>query len=449
MAWWRRRSLRFRLTALATAVLAIGLGVGALLFVHVVSSSLAGGVDRTARDRAREVAASYDLSRLQSSRLQGSRGPGSGTPQLLGQRGDGLLVQVVSDSGTVVAASPDAARLPPLQAGPLVVAGEPLRAVALALPGGRVVVAAPVRDITAGVHIVVVALLVGVPLLAALVAAGCWLLVGSALRPVEELRRAAAGVTPGQGAVRLAVPGSSDELARLATTLDDMLARLDRASVRQRRFVADAAHELRSPLAAARVELEVALQVGGDWNAVGADVLVEVLRLGRLVEDLLELARVDDSGVTRRAVQLDLAAVAHEAVRRTGTARVPVSVASDELGPAVHADPDALARVLRNLLDNAVRHASSRVVVSVRRRGEHAELLVRDDGPGVPTTQRELVFDRFARLDDGRARDEGGTGLGLPIARELARAEGGDVLLLPAGKGGPGATFVVRLPAPR
>ncbi len=435
MSWWRRRSLRFRLTALATAVLAVGLGLGALLFVHVVANSLTGGVDRAARDRAREVAASYDVSELQ-------RQPG-GRPQALAQRGDGLLVQVVTDAGQVVAASPGAAALPPLQVGPVAVGGEPLRAVAVGLPGGRVVVASPVRTVTAGVHIVVVALLVGVPLLAGLVAAGCWLLIGSALRPVEQLRRTAAGVTPGQGPVRLSVPGSSDELARLATTLDDMLARLDRASVRQRRFVADAAHELRSPLAAARIELEVALQVGGDWQAVGADVLVEVLRLGRLVEDLLELARVDDSGVTRRTGRLDLATLARDAVRRSGPRRVPVGVVADEVGPTVQADPDALARVLRNLLDNAVRHAAARVVLTVRRRGEHAELLVRDDGPGVPAAQRDLVFDRFARLDDGRARDEGGTGLGLPIARELARAEGGDVVLLPTG---PGATFVVRLP---
>ena len=435
MSWWRRRSLRFRLTALATAVLAVGLGLGALLFVHVVANSLTGGVDRAARDRAREVAASYDVSELQ-------RQPGA-RPKALAQRGDGLLVQVVTDAGRVVAASPGAAALPPLRVGPVAVGGEPLRAVAVGLPGGRVVVASPVRTVTAGVHIVVVALLVGVPLLAGLVAAGCWLLVGSALRPVEQLRRTAAGVTPGQGPVRLSVPGSSDELARLATTLDDMLARLDGASVRQRRFVADAAHELRSPLAAARIELEVALQVGGDWQAVGADVLVEVLRLGRLVEDLLELARVDDSGITRRTGRLDLATLARDAVRRSGPGRVPVGVVADEVGPTVQADPDALARVLRNLLDNAVRHAAARVVLTVRRRGEHAELLVRDDGPGVPAAQRDLVFDRFARLDDGRARDEGGTGLGLPIARELARAEGGDVVLLPAG---PGATFVVRLP---
>jgi len=420
VSWWRRRSLRFRLTALATAVLAVGLGLGALLFVHVVANSLTGGVDRAARDRAREVAASYDVSELQ-------RQPG-GRPQALAQRGDGLLVQVVTDAGRVVAASPGAAALPPLRVGPVAVGGEPLRAVAVGLPGGRVVVASPVRTVTAGVHIVVVALLVGVPLLAGLVAAGCWLLVGSALRPVEQLRRTAAGVTPGQGPVRLSVPGSSDELARLATTLDDMLARLDGASVRQRRFVADAAHELRSPLASLRTQLEVA-ELTGPSPGVMPDLLAEVLRLGRLVEDLLVLARLDGMAVGRHRERVDLAAMALEA----GAPAVSGS------GSAL-AEPDVVRRILRNLVDNATRHARDRVAVTVA----DGWVTVDDDGQGIPVPDRGRVFERFTRLDDARARDAGGSGLGLAIARESARAADGDVVVEDSPWGG--ARLTVTLP---
>lgn len=447
VGWWRRRSLRLRLTAVATTALVLGLVAGAVLLTSVLAGRLAAGIQASANDRARQVAAGYDVAQLQ------------GLPRaaaLLPDRGDGVLVQVQDAAGRVVAATPAALRLAPLPVDRSFVAdpgsGVPVQLAVVELPGGRVVAAAPATGVAEGARAVGVALVVGVVVLGGVAGLACWTLVGLALRPVEALRRSAAAVHPGQPAPTLPVPAVQDEIGRLAGTLDLMLRRLDRAAERQRRFVADAAHELRSPLAGARAELEVALRAGDDeqWREVASDVLAEVLRLGRLVEDLLVLARVDalgtEPGQQVKRVDLGDAVAAVIARAQAAGARVPVSLVREVAAgrpPQAEVRPDALARCLRNLLDNAIRAAKTRVTVTVRRRGNQALVLVHDDGPGVPPQARERVFERFARLDDARGRDEGGTGLGLPIARELARADGGDVELEPDG---PGATFRVSLP---
>jgi signal transduction histidine kinase len=235
------------------------------------------------------------------------------------------------------------------------------------------------------------------------------------------------------------VPDSHDEIYRLAVTLNDMLDRLAAARARQRAFVADAAHELRSPLANMRIELEVAQRLGDSPNI--DNLLTDIERLSRLVDDLLLLARADDAPGLARTEPVELGALLRETAAQYGAARVPVTVLGE--GPEwTVGDPRALCHVLVNLVDNAVRHAASRVTLALVPGG----FTVVDDGPGIAAADRERVFERFTRLDDARARDAGGTGLGLAIARELVRRHGGTLVL--AG-GNPGVRARVRLPVHR
>jgi signal transduction histidine kinase len=289
-------------------------------------------------------------------------------------------------------------------------------------------------------------------------------LVGSALRPVETLTRDAAALGTRAGAGTLPLPAADDEIRRLAVTLNGMLGRLDAAAKRQRAFVADAAHELRSPLASIRTAVEVsrltaAGTAGGanerrqngdgenEWRETADDVLEDTARMSRLVDDLLLLARLDDARETPAAGTRtgDLAAAADRVVERLERQHGRAGwVTREGSGPIpVRAGEDVLERVVVNLVENAVRFARTRVEVTVQRSGGDVLLTVTDDGPGVPPADRERVFERFTRLDDARSRDEGGSGLGLAIVRELVRAHGGDVHLEDAA---PGLRAVVRLP---
>jgi signal transduction histidine kinase len=308
-----------------------------------------------------------------------------------------------------------------------------------------VLVAVSAAEATRSVHVVRLVLLVGVPLLVAGFAVACWFLVGAALQPVAALRRGAGDITEAGTGARLPVPPTRDEVARLAETLNDMLDRLAAGGARQRAFVADAAHELRSPLASIRTQLEVAQAHPevASWSDTADDVLVDVARLSRLVDDLLLLARLDDDrAAVRRSGPVDLGAVAAAAVARPGR-RLRVTL-SDPADPVVvRAGEDAVVRMLDNLLSNADRHASSAVRVSVCAEDGVGTVTVADDGPGIPAAERARVFERFARLDGSRAQDSGGSGLGLAIVRQLAQSFGGSVELLDAE---PGLRAVVRLP---
>jgi signal transduction histidine kinase len=296
------------------------------------------------------------------------------------------------------------------------------------------------------------------PLLFGLLTLAIWLVTGYTLRPIAELRRGAAEVTQTGVPRDLPVPPARDEVRSLAVTLNDMLTRLAEAQQRQRDLVSDTAHELRSPIASIRAQLEVAIDHpdGLDWAETARDVHADTLRLARLAEDLLLLARLDEQRIRRSPV--DLAAVTASVAARYGAARVPV--ATDAAAPVmVSGDPDALGRLAVNLLDNAVRHAAGQVSVSVRAQGGTAVLEVGDDGPGIPVADRERAFGRFSRLDDARSRVdlEGadldgaeldgagleGAGLGLAIVRSTAKAHGGSVMLSDAG---PGLRATVLLP---
>ncbi|GAA4296516.1 HAMP domain-containing sensor histidine kinase [Streptomyces venetus] len=279
-------------------------------------------------------------------------------------------------------------------------------------------------------------MLIGFPLLLGVVAGVTWLVTRRALRPVEGIRREMAAITHSEDlARRVPEPDTHDEIARLASTTNETLAALETSVERQRRFVADASHELRSPIASLRTQLEVAAAHPELLDLDGA--VEDTVRLQRLAADLLLLARLD-AGERLGDARVDLAGLAREeAEGRTGVTvdAEPVEVAGSQ---------GQLGRVLANLLDNAQRHARSAVTVRVRPEGGTAVVGVADDGEGVPESDRERIFERFVRLDAARSRDDGGAGLGLAIARDVAVRHGGT---LTAGQGpAGGALFELRLP---
>lgn len=446
-----RWSLRLRLTLLTSGVLCAGLAAGALILTNVLSVSRVDALDDIARGRALTVATLVGDDRL---------------PEALPVGEPGELVQLLDADGAVVASSPNASRtlpvLPPdavrgLRAeaaatGDVVVTGTDRSAydgdarvavLAETYRGSPVTVVAtvPLAEVRGLLDALRLALVGVVPVLTALLAAVIWTVLGRALHPVEQLRQAAAQVARTGGPGSLPVRRAHDELGALTRTLNEMLDRLEVAAARQRTFVGDAAHELRSPLASLRTSIEVARAHPDAYSGaeLAEDLEGEVLRMQALVDDLLLLARVGSTRADR--VELDLLDVVRGAAEASGAvaARADVRLTVTGSGRA-HADPAAALRVVRNLLDNAVRHAAGHVAVTV----EDGAVTVDDDGAGIPAPDRERVFERFVRLDDAREREAGGSGLGLAIAREVARENGGDVELGDAALGG--ARAVLRLP---
>ncbi|MFF6905615.1 sensor histidine kinase [Streptomyces sp. NPDC012389] len=288
------------------------------------------------------------------------------------------------------------------------------------------------------------AMLTGLPLLLAVVAAVTWLVTRRALRPVEGIRREMAAITASEDlARRVPEPDSRDEIARLARTTNETLTVLEASVERQRRFVADASHELRSPIASLRTQLEVAEAHPELLDLPGA--VADTVRLQVLAVDLLLLARLD-AGEKPGAARLEVGALVREEVSQRAGDRIPVTVEVAE-GAAyeVNGSRGQLVRVVGNLLDNAQRHAEGFVAVSVAAdAGGGVRVEVRDDGAGVPEGERERIFERFVRLDDARSRDDGGAGLGLAIARDVAARHGGTLTVHQAPEGG--AAFRLRLP---
>ncbi|MEU6484327.1 HAMP domain-containing sensor histidine kinase [Streptomyces sp. NPDC046887] len=286
------------------------------------------------------------------------------------------------------------------------------------------------------------AMLAALPALLLVVAGTTWLVTRRALAPVEGIRREMAAVTASADlSRRVPEPGTHDEVARLARTTNETLAALEASVERQRRFVADASHELRSPIASLRTQLEVGAAHPALLDLPGA--VEDTVRLQGLAADLLLLARLD-AGERPGQARVHLAALVRAEVAQRSGDRVPVRVAAE--GEAeVSGSRAQLVRVLGNLLDNAQRHAEGEVAVEVRRDGGEVLLAVADDGAGVPEGERERIFERFVRLDDARSRDEGGAGLGLAIARDVAARHGGTLRAARSPSGG--ARFELRLPA--
>ncbi|MCQ8771315.1 sensor histidine kinase [Streptomyces telluris] len=315
--------------------------------------------------------------------------------------------------------------------------------------------ATPLEDEQETVTSVTRAMLIGLPLLLLVIAAVTWLVTRRALRPVEAIRARMAEITTSHDlSRRVPEPASRDEVARLAATTNQTLAALETSVERQRRFVADASHELRNPIASLRAQLEVAHAHPELLETEG--LLEEVTRLQTLAADLLLLARLDagervegtqstDSteGAGRGAVDL-ARLVRAELVQRAATDRITPDVQITGESHGVSGNASQLTRVLGNLLDNAQRHATTRVSVALSREDDLVVLTVGDDGAGVPPAERERIFERFVRLDDARSRDEGGAGLGLAIVRDVVQRHGGRISVRRAPEGG--ALFEVRLP---
>ncbi len=460
---WSSWSLRLRLTIVAAGLFAVALALGATLLSMVVSSSRVAALDELVRASVTTVGQLATSDQLPA--VLPATEPGEVT-QLLDA--DGLVlatsasgsrtlavvpVSVLDDAERPAADTPaqDSSRL----AEPVFVttdrsayAGGLVRAAVLPVEWrgepAWAVSALPLREVEGVVSALRVSLGAVVPLLTVALGGLVWALLGRALRPVEELRRGAELVTARGGPGSLPVPGAGgDELGALARTLNDMLDRLESSAARQRAFVADAAHELRSPVAALRVSVEIAQEHPEAYTAaeLADDLASEVQRLDRLVDDLLVLARLGATTARREPVDLRelVDGVVPGSVLAAGASRPAGSPAPrvETTGAGTAAtDPSASGRVVRNLVDNALRHASSRVLVHV----SDGEVVVVDDGPGIAAGDRERVFERFTRLEDGRQRDAGGSGLGLSIAREVTRELGGDVRLDEAPGGGVRAT---------
>jgi signal transduction histidine kinase len=428
----------------AVLVVAIALAVGAFLLVTLVRDSLRDGVETTAEQRASSLADEIESSGLPAQPRADDEGDEVGEPE-------DEVWQVTDDSGRVVGSSQRLAWTLPDSDDDVSLPGTDHRYVVATEDAGvyDVTVAVSLEEVDDSTSALLPPLLVGLPLLLLLVGGTTWVVATRALAPVERIRRVVDQITGDRLERRVPEPPSRDEIHRLATTMNQMLARLEDARDRQRQFAGDASHELRSPLASIRQTAEVAkAHPGALPESELADVVLEEgARMQRLVEQLLLLTRADEGVVGSAPRDVDLDDLALDEARR---ARNGVTIDTSGVHAArVRGDGPALAQVVRNLLDNAARHAASRVVIGVREDGRDVELVVEDDGPGIPEDERERVFERFVRLDEARARDVGGSGLGLAIVREIVRAHGGAVVVNSSSAGG--ARFVVRLPqaAPR
>jgi signal transduction histidine kinase len=309
-----------------------------------------------------------------------------------------------------------------------------------------IIVGTPLDDVDDSVDALTRSLRIAVPGATALLAVAIWFLVGRVLRPVEKIRAQVAEISASSLDRRVPEPATHDEIARLARTMNSMLARLEATADRQRRFVSDASHELRSPLTRIRTALEVDLAhpLSADPTATHRRALADAEQLQRLIDDLLVLARLDERMPPARSEPVDLDDIVLTVVRELGPTDLTIDVSGVSSAQVV-GDAGQLTRVVRNVLENAARYGSTVVAVEVAEAGDDAVLTVADDGPGVPPEFRDHIFERFTRADAARPPGSGGSGLGLAIAHELVAAHGGTLTL--ESNGARGARFVVRFPA--
>ena len=438
-------SVRSRTALGAAAVVVAALIVASALLVTFLRRSLTNSVESAARTQAAEIAAIV---------------AGPDWDRDIEVVGDDVFVQVLNESAEVIAASanarggiladPTASEAlevdVPFDDDPFLAVAHGVGAIGSAAPY-TVVVGHSLDHVVESAQTIVGLLGIGIPILTAFVGLVAWRIVGRALSPVESIRRQVESMSAEDLDRRVPVPPTRDEIALLARTTNGMLQRLQASYERQRRFVSDASHELRSPISTIRQHAEVAIrrpEVTSVGELAGA-VLEEDLRLQRIVEDLLLLARMDegDPGAMREVVDLDdVVLEGLDRIRRQD--RIAVDASRVSAGRVV-GDRKQLDRLVGNLLDNAARHARAEVAVSLGSRDGSVVLAVEDDGDGVPESDRESVWRRFERLDEARARDSGGAGLGLAIVAEVAQAHGGSASV--AGSLLGGARFEVRIPA--
>ena len=442
------RSLRTRAVIGAVTIVGVALLIGSVSMVLLVRSSLTGNVREAAELRADDLATVLEAG-------------GESAADLAVEDDEDALIQVIGTEGDVVASSPNVDGLPPVAdlgdeqstvLDHVSVGGDRFVAVAVTAdtPEGEVtvLVARALDDADEATWALVEVLAIGVPLLLVVVGLVAWALVGRALAPVAAMTGAADEITATDLDRRLPEPEGADEIARLGTTLNAMLDRLADSRDRMSAFVADAAHELRSPVSSLRQHAEVALEHPDrtEVTDLAEVVRAESLRQQRLVDDLLLLARVDEGAAARRDRAVDLDDAVAVAVARLRPVSPVVIDTSGVSGGQVIGDPSGLDRLVGNLLENAARHANARVEVTLAERDDVVAFTVDDDGPGVPAPDQDRIFERFVRLDESRSRDEGGSGLGLAIVAAVAAAHGATVVVGDSPLGG--ARFRVVFPGP-
>lgn len=441
-------SVRVRTTMIASCVVAVTLILASYLLIATLRGALQATSDAGSRDLAASLAQRAETGSL---------------PATISVA-DGSMAQVVGPDAAVLAESANLGDPGPLSNADLteaprllVLRGVPddadletyrVWAVAVQTPTGviRAFAGTSPEQTDEAVRALQTGLLVGVPAVLAVLAAAVWSLTGRALRPVEEIRAQVTEITASALDRRVPVPATGDEIEGLAHTMNAMLERLAEGSRRQREFVADASHELQSPLAAIRVQLEVAAEhpTATDWPELARDLLADSDRMERLVRDLLFLAREDSGEPPAGPVPLDLDALVLEEVERLRP-RSEVRVDASHVEPApVLGRSEDLSRMVRNVLENAADHARSQVLLASDIEDGVVRLRISDDGPGVPDDLRERIFERFVRAEPHRVRrGHGGTGLGLPIALAIARRHGGDATLTSSESG---TTVTLTLP---
>jgi signal transduction histidine kinase len=310
----------------------------------------------------------------------------------------------------------------------------------------KIVVTRSLEVVRESSQVVIGMLVIGIPLLLGVVGIVTWRVVGRSLAPVEAIRSEVETISTDELHRRVPTPPSKDEIARLAVTMNQMLGRLEEGQARQRRFVSDASHELRSPVASIRQHSEVVLAHPDNASVqeLARVVLAEDLRMQRLVEDLLLLARMDERQAIGRRDVLDLDDVVFEEVYRVRQVTDKTIDTSRVSAGRVQGDRKQLSRLTGNILDNAARHAQSAIAVALAEENGEVIFRVDDDGGGVPAEEKERIFERFVRLEEARDRDSGGAGLGLAIVAEVASVHGGTARILESHLGG--ALFEIRLP---
>jgi signal transduction histidine kinase len=447
--WHSRRTLRTRVTAVAAVAITAAVVLGVLFMYLLQMQSVRSTIDSQLRTYATQIEQSAS----------------NGTwPQPLATStlDSNAEAQVTATDGRVLAATRTLTGLPAVYALP---AGSstPVRQKAAdgVIPTDIRVIA--LRTTIAGQPVTIITgtstdllsqvnaefirhLLLGLPVILVVAAIIVWLVVGRALRPVEKIRHAVTDITSADLTQRVPEPGTADEIGNLAHTMNDMLTRLEAAASKQRRFVADASHELRSPLAAIRTTLEVGLAHPdrAPWPIIAARAAQQSARLEDLIQQLLLLAKADERLLAAGQQPVDVPRLLRQ-IRDSvalGPRDFDIETSPDAI---VMGNPDHLQRLLRNVVDNAIRYADSHVVIRVASDRDEVTITVDDDGPGVPEAERDRVFDRFVRLNAGRDRGSGTTGLGLAIALEIARAHHGSITIDQSPSGG--ARVMIRLPA--
>lgn len=436
----RRRSIRVRVMVVAVLSSAVLFGLVAILMAAVLRWQLTDNLDEGLAQRADTIAAVV-----------------ADTEKVELPVEEDLLIQVIDRTGKVQLASSNLRGVRPIaphRAGYRTTRRVPGRDESFRVfvrpirtPNGAAFVLVGINfdDVLDPVQILSRLLAVGVPAVLIVLGALTGLLTGRTLRPVERLRAELAEISATNLGRRVGEPNTGDEVSRLAHTMNETLDRLEDALRRQQRFVADASHELRGPLTRIRSELEVAIAHPRltDPTQTAHSLMTETIGLQRLVEDLLLLARSDADATEIILLPVDLDDIVTREVRRLRE-RGRVTVDTSQVSAAhVAGDLRQLTRAVRNLFDNAERHAMSSVTVSLGEQGGTARLTVGDDGAGIAPEQRAFIFERFTRLDEARTRDEGGAGLGLAITRDIVQRHGGTVTLAVS----PSTRFEIELPA--